>query len=153
MHLDLFFCWRSNSQNNPDFCKCIHLKLRNWSKKKKKNLYGTETNTSAGSATLVGQIDLPLDSLSLSHTYTHTSQYILSSVSILWQPPERFSAYKSNCHGNVVTIPSRQMSGLHNSISELKRSLFKAILNWVSHTITEAVSRLAVQNYTVICQP
>lgn len=150
MHLALFFCWQIIHKT---ILISANVSTRSSEIGLKPDLYSTERNTSVSSATLVGQIDLPLDRLSLTHTHIHTQVSTYYPVSILRQPPERFSAYKSNCHGNVVTIPSRQMSGLHNSISELKRSLFKAILNWASHTITEAASRLAVQNYTVICQP
>lgn len=150
MHFDRFFCWQiihktiQISANVP---------TRSLTSGLKTDLYSSGRKPSASSATLVGQMDRSSirQSFSLSHTSIQVRTYC--PASILWPPPKRFSAYKSNCHGNVVTIPSRQMSGLHNSISELKRSLFKAILNWVSHTITEAVSRLAVQNYTVICQP
>lgn len=64
------FLLRNNSQNNPDFCKCIHLKLRNWSK----NRSVQHWNTSASSAALIGQIDVPLDSLC--HTHIHTCKSV-----------------------------------------------------------------------------
>lgn len=60
------FLLRNNSQNNPDFCKCIHLKLRNWSKNRSLQRW----NTSASSAALIDQIDVPLDSLYHTHIYT-----------------------------------------------------------------------------------
>lgn len=85
MHLAFLFCWQIIHKT---ILISANVSTQSSEMSLKTDLYSTETNTSASSATLVGQIDLSLDiffSLSLTHTHihAHVSQYLLYSLYIM----------------------------------------------------------------------
>lgn len=102
MHSALFFCWQIIHKTI-----LISANVSTWSSEigLKTDLCNAETNTSASSTILLGQIDLPLDSLSLSHTYIHTSQYILCSLYIMaasWMFPSLQEQLPWKCCDNPL---------------------------------------------------